>query len=238
MPKSPAELSCPYVSTEPDKVQAVSSGAEDFPNSKVQNSSILSTSSEGDDVMARFCILQNRIDNLSAANVDEPSSFKISPDPIEANKEPERSYEANCGPKSGICNQDSNITCTKNDTNDFEASVTSRFQILKSWEDISSSVSKENPMSGNTGFGKRNNLSIIGPRLEDKISSEKVEHVLQHHTFGNVTMKEFHLFDDEDQLVRPPRRNGSGSQLRAGQRESLSSDWEHIMDEECRAHNH
>ena len=67
--------------------------------------------------------------------------------------------------------------------------------------------------------------------------------MLQHHTAngteGQLKVKEFHLFVDDNPMVQSHSHgaNRPGNQLLTGWHDSLSLDWEHVMKEELAGKN-
>lgn len=244
------KLSRSEVSSNPNTVDVLSPEAEDCPTTESQNSSFRSITCETDDVMARFHILRCRVDNSNSSNpvnLDEPSSSKVSPDPNKADKIPPEGQKTNGSLKSDVSIKDSTISGTNKHTNDFEADLMDRFHILKSRVDNCSSTITEGQEVAEVvdlGYvGKRNHWPVIGPRLEDRSSDVKVEPLPQHHTAnsteGQLKVKEFQLFVDDNPLVQSHSHgaNRPGNQLLAGWHDSLSLDWEHVMKEELAGKN-
>ncbi|KAF3432725.1 hypothetical protein FNV43_RR23827 [Rhamnella rubrinervis] len=243
------KLSRSEVSSIPNTVDVLSPEVEDCPTTEIQNSSIRSITCETDDVMARFQILKCRVDDSNSSslvNLDEPSSSKVSPDPNKADRIPPEEQKTNGSLKSDVSIQESTFSGTDNHTNDFDAAVMDRFHILKSRVDNCSSATTggQVPEGVNLGYvGKRNHWPVIGPRLEDRSSDVKMEPMLQHHTAngteGQLKVKEFHLFVDDNPLIQSHSHgsNRPGNQLLAGWHDSLSLDWEHVMKEELSGKN-
>lgn len=241
--KKPSGSSRSEVSSDPNTVDVFSPQDEEYLLKETQYSSMRNITSQADDVMARFHILRCRVENsdsLNAANLDEPSSSKIFPDPNKADKIPFEEQKAKGSLKSDGSIQESINFGTKNFTNDFEASVMDRFHILKSRDDNSSSIcteAQEVPEVVDLGYvGKRNHKPVIGRRLEEGRSDLKMDPIIQHNsgnsTEGKLTVKEFHLFVDEDPLVQSRSSSDrSGNQLLGGW------DWEHVMKEELGGKN-
>ncbi|KAL5568053.1 hypothetical protein UlMin_024628 [Ulmus minor] len=204
--------------------------AEDCLSSNVQNSSILNPSSQVDDVMARFHILSCRVDSensMNAATVDNPSSFKVSLDPIKLDQQAPKTHEANSGPMADIPGQDSTKSYTNNQNND-EASVLARFHILKSRVDNSSPVSLRGQQSP-----QLINLAHAGQQAEDECSDTKMEFYLQFPS-DSASSTEGQLLGDD---LNPPNMPVEQRSVYGGWYNGMSADWEHVMKDEVEHQN-
>lgn len=209
------------------------------PDISIQESSILSTSSHADDVMARFHILKCRVENSNPVNtsaVEKLSSSKVSPDLNKVNK---LAPEVKDSTRADISILDPLMPCTTNHADDAEASVMARLRILKRRDDNSSSMDmKEHQLDGiDLGYaGLRRHWPISKDRMEDRILDVNMEPILQNHgansTEDKSTVKEFHLFVKDDPVTQACTTNMLGDQPHAGLGDSSSSDWEHVLKEE------
>lgn len=237
-------LSRSEASPHPNAVDTLSPKAEGCPTTKSQESSVLSTSSQTDDVMTRFHILKCRIEKSNpdtVANVDKPSSSKASPDYNKVGKILSEAHEENIGsPKPDISLQASSNCSTNNPTNKFEASVLARFRILKSRVDNCSPVSTEEQQSPeivNLEYAsERQHWPLIGHRSDFGSSDVQPEPTLQHHaadsTEGQLTDSEFHMLVNDDPSVQSHRTNRPEDLLSMGWFDRMSSDWEHVKKED------
>ncbi|GKV25479.1 hypothetical protein SLEP1_g34916 [Rubroshorea leprosula] len=199
----------------------------------VQDSPIISTSTNANDVIARFRILRNRLENLNSNDaVDEEkiSSPKVCPTMDKVDKlDPEVNYSQ----ISELSLQD-----------DIEASVMSRLHILKSRVDNSSSMDMELqplPRGVDLGFaGLKKRWWIKNDGAEDGMSDENVEPVELHEVANHAgdTVKGFHLqVKHDDSICQSLQINRLGNQLSASFYDNYSSDWEHVLKEELSGQN-
>ncbi|XP_068315059.1 uncharacterized protein [Pyrus communis] len=152
------------VSPDSNPVNPLTPDAQDCPTSNLQDLPVLS---QEDDVLARFRILRDRVENtnsIGAANGGESSS-KVS----EPNKVDNIPSEVNGNLSSlGISIQDSPTSDTVGMTDDYEASVMARFRIIKDRVEKSkfiSSANMEESSSSNVCLEPKSD--IIAPNASD-----------------------------------------------------------------------
>ena len=168
--------------------------------------------------MARFHILNCRIENSNSdtvANVEKPSSSKVSPDSGKIGEILPEAHEEKIGsPKPDISLQASSNSSMNNPTNKFEASVLARFHILKSRADNCSPISTEGQQSPeivNLGYAteREQYWPVIGLGSAIESSNVQPEPISQHHdadsTEGQLIGSEFHMHVNDDPLVQPHR---------------------------------
>ncbi|KAM2281965.1 hypothetical protein ACFX1S_042489 [Malus domestica] len=210
------------------------------PEFSFQDSSISINTSQSDaceaSVLSRLNILKSRIENYA----DLHTEGQLLPKPKISAVAPNTSDSLL--PEFKI--QDSPRSSTSGQSNNCEASVTSRLQILKSQIDNSYMHSEEQqpPETDGLGYaGKRNPWPFISKRSEGGSSELKEQPIFQSHesdsSEGNmVDAEEFDLFVDG-----PPadyrKINSPGNLLPTGWHDSSSSDWEHVLKEEIWGQN-
>ncbi|KAE8705263.1 Detected protein of unknown function [Hibiscus syriacus] len=208
-------------------------------NSHIKNSS---NGNSADDVAARFQVLRQRLNNSNSVHtrdVDELTSSKLS---LDLDKVDEFAPEVKDSSTSGIQSPDSLVTGKACHTNDIEASVMARFQILKS-RDIDDSDSNEMkrkllPKVVDLGFaGKRRQISIDEDTVVDGISGVNPKPVFPNqganHDGEQVVTKYFHPSIQHDSAVQSPGSTRLGTQVS----DNSSSDWEHVLKEELSGQN-
>ncbi|XP_022736300.1 uncharacterized protein LOC111289481 isoform X2 [Durio zibethinus] len=222
--------------------------AESGPTSAVsnQNSPIKSSSYHTDDITARFHVLKQRLNDSNSVHtgdLDELSSSKLSWDLNEVDK---LATEVKDSSTPGLPSLNSPVPGTASRTDDVEASVMARFDILKNRgvDDLDSNEmeSKLLPEVVDVGFaGKRKQKPIDKDTAEDGISGVNLELVSQHqlanHAGEQLVVKDFHLCVQPDCTIHPPGGTRPGNQLSAGWYDSFSSDWEHVLKEELSGQN-
>ncbi|XVE64507.1 hypothetical protein DITRI_Ditri07aG0106100 [Diplodiscus trichospermus] len=233
---------CTEVKTN-EKLTAV---AESGPTLAVsnQNPPIESPSNHADDVTARY-VLKHRLNNsgsVHSRDVDDFSSSKLSLDVDEVDK---LTTEVKDSSSPGLLSQDSPVLGTACSTDDVEASVMTRFHILKrrgiDGVDSDEMEKKLLPDVVDLGFdGERKEIPIDKKTAEDGISGVNLESVSQHQVVNHgeqLVVKDFHLSVVHDSAVNSPGSTRLGNQLSAGWYDSCSSDWEHVLKEEFSGQN-
>lgn len=225
------------VSPDPNGVNALSPKAEGCPTTKSQESRVSGINNK-DDVMARFQILRCRAEKSNhgiGANVDLPSSPKVSPHSNKVGKILPDLQEGNSSPKPDIPTQASSNASTEKPSNGYETSVMARFHILKSRADNCSPMSTEGQLAetvdgSSIGSGSEVGSSFVNPELS-------MQHRSADSTDGQLTGSEFHMFVDTDPLAQSHRTNRRENSLLAGWFDRVSSEWEHVRKEELGLHN-
>ncbi|XP_024025659.1 uncharacterized protein LOC21386167 isoform X2 [Morus notabilis] len=226
------------VSPDLNGANTLSPKAKGCATTKSQESSVLSTNAEDDDVMDRFQILRCRAKKSNygiVADKDKPSSPKVSPHSNKVGKILPEANEETGSSKPDIRRQASSNSSTDKPSNDYEASVMARFHILKSRGDNCSPLSTQGQLAENVDG------STIGSKSEVGSSCVEPEPTLQHHdadsTEGQLTGGEFPMFIDYDSMSQSHRPNRRENSLLAGWFDRVSSEWEHVGKEELGLQN-
>ncbi|KAJ7965227.1 Peroxidase [Quillaja saponaria] len=197
------------------------------PDSSVLDSSILNTSINENDVMARYHILSSRINN--SVDVDELSSSRVHPGLHEVNTAP----EAEGSQTIHNVIQDSPVSGTKNKEEDFEVSVMARFHVLKSRIENSSCVCSEGQLLDVVGFaGSETDYPILRKGTDD----ESLD-VVMDTTEVKPNLMEFHLNVEEDQGTQSRETSSFSYQHPTNHCDSLALDWEHVLKEDLVGQN-
>ncbi|KAL5738850.1 hypothetical protein ACOSP7_031611 [Xanthoceras sorbifolium] len=203
----------------------------------IPDSPIISTNNHPEDVLARFHILKRQAANAnckSTTDVEELSSFKVSPD---LNKVDKMASEA----KDALDISTWGSSSSTGPADDAESSVMARFHLLKNRIDHFSCVNMEGQLLPQVvpGFaGDRKHLPTVRDTSGNEILDIDMEHVLHHasanHSKDKLTVQEFHQHVKDDPIIHPHR---PGNQVLAGCYDNSSSDWEHVLKEELPGQN-
>ncbi|KHG06878.1 Hexokinase type 1 [Gossypium arboreum] len=199
-----------------------------------QNSSIKSSCYHADDVTARFQALKQRLNNSSSVHtreLDELSSSKLCPDLDGFDK---LATEVKDNSTLGLSSQDSIVQGIACQTEDGEASVMARFQILKNRDfdnfDPNEVERKLLPEVVDLPFaGMTKQIPIDKDISEDVKSGVNLEPVSQHHVTNKAGEE---LVVQHDFMIQSP-----GNQSSSGRYDNCSSDWEHVLKEEFSGQN-
>ncbi|MBA0796095.1 hypothetical protein Gohar_006893 [Gossypium harknessii] len=199
-----------------------------------QNSSIKSSCYHADDVTARFQALKQRLNNSSSVHtreLDELSSSKLCPDLDGVDL---LATEVKDNSTLGLSSQDSIVQGIACQTEDGEASVMARFQILKNRDfdnlDPNEVERKLLPEVVDLPFaGMTKQIPIDKDISEDVTSGVNLEPVSQHHVTNQAGEE---LVVQHDFMIQSPGNHSS-----SGRYDNCSSDWEHVLKEEFSGQN-
>ncbi|KAL1086560.1 hypothetical protein V6Z11_D08G123000 [Gossypium hirsutum] len=199
-----------------------------------QNSSIKSSCYHADDVTARFQELKQRLNNSSSVHtreLDELSSSKLCPDLDGVDL---LATEVKDNSTLGLSSQDSIVQGIACQTEDGEASVMARFQILKNRDfdnlDPNEVERKLLPEVVDLPFaGMTKQIPIDKDISEDVTSGVNLEPVSQHHVTNQAGEE---LVVQHDFMIQSPGNHSS-----SGRYDNCSSDWEHVLKEEFSGQN-
>ncbi|XP_038708885.1 uncharacterized protein LOC120003837 isoform X2 [Tripterygium wilfordii] len=196
------------------------------------------TSNSADDILARFRIIKSQVEKSNSMNITGIEKLSSSVGSPILNEFSHGGLEVKDSLGSAISIKGSPIPSQTSHEDDDEASVMSRFHLLKCRVDNSSSMDMEKTHIPNTIDLQYENVRKHWPFIKD-MSDGETEPVSQEYADATFTedlstSKGLSLQVRDDPVIQPSRTSLLGDQLCQAWYDGCSSDWE-LVSKECPA---